>query len=68
MVNSSSDSARSLFYSRLDDALVIASEKINHRLEWNEVPENHFIVALQPADIRLAAYDIELKKQLISNS
>lgn len=59
---------RSLFYSRLDDALVIASEKINHRLEWNEVPENHFIVALRPADIRLAAYDIELKKQLISNS
>jgi len=59
---------RSLFYTRLEDALVISSEKINRQLDWNEVPENHFIMALQPTEIRLAAYDIELKKQLIINS
>ncbi len=57
---------RTLYYSFTDDSLLIASEKINRQYDWNEVPENHFIVAPSPGEVQLAAYNIELKKQSLS--
>ncbi len=59
---------RTLFYTCLPEALVISSEKIKSQLAWNEVPENHFIIASRPDEVRLAAFDIELRKQNINSN
>lgn len=53
---------RTLYYSFTDSTLLIASERINQKYDWNEVPENHYIVAPTPGEVQLAAYNIELKK------
>ncbi len=54
---------RTLFYRCTGKAVMISSEVIGSPDHWNEIPENHFIIATAPDKVQLAAYNIELKKQ-----
>jgi glutamine amidotransferase len=54
---------RTLFYRQGENELIISSEKLDTTSCWNEIPENHFIIAKSPSQIQLVAYDIELDKQ-----
>jgi glutamine amidotransferase len=54
---------RTLFYRQGKHNLLISSEKLDTDSCWSEVPENHFIIAKNPQQIQLVAYDIELDKQ-----
>jgi hypothetical protein len=54
---------RSLYYHVHKGELMVASEKIDSDMEWNEIPENHFFVASEPGQVKLAAFDIQLENQ-----
>jgi predicted glutamine amidotransferase len=54
---------RSLHYSIFDDGILISSEIIDNHSQWNEVPENHFILAPNPKEVKIIAFDVQLKKQ-----
>jgi len=54
---------RTLFYRQLENELIISSEKLDSESCWNEVPEEHFIIARSPGQVQLVAYDVELNKQ-----
>jgi predicted glutamine amidotransferase len=49
---------RTLHYAKLDDGVLITSEAIDNNLSWTEVPENHFIVATSPSEVKVCAYDV----------
>jgi predicted glutamine amidotransferase len=53
---------RSLHYGFVEGGTLVASESLSHEIKWHEVPENHFIVCTKPGEVRLAAYDLELRK------
>ncbi|MBN2366829.1 MAG: class II glutamine amidotransferase [Calditrichaeota bacterium] len=57
---------RTLYYQCSENSVIIASEIIGPVENWNEVPENHFIVATAPDHVQLAAYNIELKQESFS--
>lgn len=54
---------RSLHYTILDNGILISSEKIDNQHQWNEVPENHFILVPNPKEVKIIAFDVQLKKQ-----
>ncbi len=54
---------RSLFYTQPEDGLLISSEPVDKEYNWNEIPENHFILCHNPHEIKIAAYDIELSRR-----
>lgn len=56
---------RTLFYTQLDSSLIISSEKIDKTLSWEEVPENHFIIATNPLNVHLLAFDVKPHSQVI---
>ena len=58
---------RSLYYAIIEEGVLISSEKIDNQYQWNEVPENHFIIAPKPNEIKLAAFDIQLEEIRLSN-
>jgi predicted glutamine amidotransferase len=56
---------RSLFYCNVYNGTLISSEPLGIDAAWNEVPENHFIVCLNPGEVKLAALDIALQKNKV---
>ena len=55
---------RSLYYTTMDDGVLITSEEIDKNLSWTEVPENHFIIASNPSQVELCAYDVHADSQV----
>jgi predicted glutamine amidotransferase len=49
---------RSLYYCYAYEGILISSERLGIKADWNEVPENHFIVCLSPDNAKLVAFDI----------
>jgi predicted glutamine amidotransferase len=48
---------RTLFYQVSENDTIISSEKLDSNNHWNEVPENHFIIASMPGQVELASKD-----------
>lgn len=59
---------RTLFYSLHKDGIIIASEPIDQTLQWNEIPEEHFILCNEPGKVQLASCNLELKKDTLKIS
>lgn len=53
---------RSLYYAHLENGVMVSSERLDQQCQWNEIPDNHYVVGAKPGQIKLVAYDIELKK------
>jgi len=53
---------RTLYYRITENDTIISSEKLDSMNHWNEVPENHFIIASKPGQVELASKDISLTK------
>lgn len=56
---------RTLYYTTTDDGVLITSEEIDKNLSWTEVPENHFIIASNPSQVELCAYDVHADSQVL---
>ncbi len=56
---------RTLYYSLDDNSIVISSEPLDSKAEWNEIPEEHFILSTKPGEIKLAAFDITSNRKHI---
>jgi len=56
---------RTLFYSLVNGGIMITSEQIGRTLTWTEVPENHFIIATNPSNVQLLAFDVQPQSQVI---
>ena len=56
---------RSLYYSILEDGLLITSEEIDKDLSWIEVPENHFIVATSPSQVQMYAPEVHADTEIL---
>jgi predicted glutamine amidotransferase len=51
---------RTLFYRVRENETIISSEKLDFMNNWNEVPENHFIIGSKPGQVEVASKDISL--------
>lgn len=56
---------RSLFYTQMENGLLIASEPIDENARWNEVPEDHFVICDRPGEIKLVSYHVELSRKAL---
>ncbi len=54
---------RSMHYIQREKEIIIASEPLDEKHCWNEIPDKHFLICTRPDEVKLAALDVVVSKQ-----